>query len=785
MHGNTLGDRAGGVLKPPRYWGQTCIRCVMDTTDQDILFDDAGICSHCYFHADRVSSDIPANPEVHIQALVAEIKEAGRSHDYDCVIGVSGGVDSSYVAWLCKKVFKLRPLAIHFDNGWNSELAVRNIEVLLKELDIDLRTHVVDWQEFRDLQMAFLKSSISNWELPTDHGIQASLYREARRIGVQHIVTGSNLATEALMPDSWVASATDLRLLKAIHRRFATRALKTFPTQSLRRLAWNTFIQRIRLIPLLNYVNYNKDEAASLLQRELGWSPYGFKHGESLFTKFYQRYYLPTKFGYDKRRPHLSSLVLAGQMTRQQALEELAKPLYEPNELRRDIAYVAKKLELAPEQLLEHATSAPKSDDAYPNSLWMRRRLPKLVAFARRAATGRRADWRRKVGGTNLHLYPSPLTVESRMLRITKAIGRWSSFERIVLAGMGNGDLPAQQSIDDRREIMRLTPPIANTSGLVRRSLRFITWYAQVIAKFRKEPLACINAHSLSTLPVAVALKLMTGAKLVYDTHELETETIGAAGLRKLLGKITEAAFIRFANATVVVGFNIADWYRDRYRGLAPIVIRNLPEEEEPGNVPERQDLFRQALNIPQSDMIFFYQGVLDRGRGVELTLEAFTRVPPDKHLVFLGYGRLQGLIEQYAARYPNIHFHPAVPPTELRKYTRSGDVGLCIVDPLCLSYRFGSPNKLFEYLACGVPVIATDLPEVGVILRSAKAGWPIDEKLETLVDTIRKVGREEAPRVGSGGIAWTRENSWAQEAEKLRAMYKGLGFIGPDLLAG
>jgi N-acetyl sugar amidotransferase len=363
----------------------------MDTSsDPSITFDHDGICNHCHEYWRRMREEVPAgDARVYLDGLVERIKKSGAGHQYDCVIGVSGGVDSTYVAWLCKKEFGLRPLAIHFDNGWNSELAVQNIETVLRKLNIDLYTHVVDWEEFRDIQVAFLKSGIVNWELPTDHAIRALLYREAARRGIRYIITGSNLATEAVTPAAWKVSNIDFRLLKAIHRRFGKRKLRTFPTLSLKMLAWYTFVHRITQIPILNYVDYKVERAKALLEQGLGWRPYEFKHGESLFTRFFQRYFLPHKFGYDKRKPHLSNLILSGQMTRDEGFEELNKPLYYPEELERDFAYVAKKLELTTKELKAHLDSPPRSHGVYPNSDWVQDRLPHLIAIAKRTATGR------------------------------------------------------------------------------------------------------------------------------------------------------------------------------------------------------------------------------------------------------------------------------------------------------------------------------------------------------------------------------------------------------------
>ena len=770
-------------LAPPQYEGQVCRQCVMDTSDPEITFDEQGICSHCHGYRRRLSEDVPSGDRgAFLRGLAERIRRSGADRPYDCVIGISGGVDSTYVAWLCKKELGLRPLAVHLDNGWNTELAVQNIETVLRKLGIDLYTHVIDWAEFRDLQVAFLKSGIANWELPTDHAIRALLYREAARRGIKYIVTGSNLATEAVMPSAWMADNVDLRLLNSIHRTFGKSKLKTFPRLSLTRLAWYTFVRGIRQIPVLNYVDYHKAHAMELLERELGWRPYEFKHGESLFTRFFQRHYLPRKFGYDKRKPHLSNLILSGQITREEAEADLNKPLYYPDELDRDMAYVAKKLELPPQELLESLDGPPGHAADYPNSHWVRRRLPALVSMARRVATARdfhAANSNRP--GTNLHIYPSVIGVESRIFRVTEAVQQWSIFDRVTILGIHDADLPTRQLMSDGREIVRITTPFRNLRWLPARILRFLAWYVGCILHFRRARIACVNCHSLSTLPLGWCLKIFTGAKLVYDTHELETETVTTTGTKRLLAKVTEALFIRFADATVVVGPKIAEWYRQRYPGLEPVVVRNLPESN---YQPARLDLFRERLPIPPDAMVFFYQGVLDQGRGVDTALAAFAAAPSDRHVVFLGFGPKSEVIQEFAKRHKNIHFLPAVPPHALRDYTRSGDVGLCLIEPVCLSYFYCMPNKLFEYLGSGVPAIVTELPELEEVISAGRCGWTVPNDAQELAKLVGSITRQEAAERGMHGVHWTTLNTWEKEREVLKSLYERLGFgCGGDVL--
>lgn len=363
----------------------TCTRCIMDTTDPDIVFDAAGVCKHCHRY-DRVSRQrvIPAaERRQRLNALVTEIRQCGRGKPYDCVIGVSGGVDSTYVAWLVKDL-GLRPLAVHLDNGWNSELAVANIEKALKVLGIDLYTHVIDWEEFRGLQVSFLKASTPDGEVPTDHAIFALLYRMAAKNGIRHVITGTNVATEAVLPEKWGYGYFDWRYVKDVHRRFGTRRLTTYPHFSLAGLFYYVFLRRIRMVSILNHIDYDKAQAMQLLQEKLGWVYYGGKHYESIYTRFYQAYVLPRKFHIDKRKAHCSTLICSGQMTREQALEAMREPVYPARALLDDRDYTIKKLGLTIEQFEQIMAAPTKTFHDYRTSHAVFETAKKLVNAGRR-----------------------------------------------------------------------------------------------------------------------------------------------------------------------------------------------------------------------------------------------------------------------------------------------------------------------------------------------------------------------------------------------------------------
>lgn len=320
----------------------------MDTSDPEISFDSDGVCNHCReFDVLSKNEWFPNNEGSKRWAkLVEDIKLSGKGKEYDCILGLSGGVDSSYLAI---KVYEsgLRPLVMHVDAGWNTELAVANIESVVKYCGYDLYTHVVDWEEMRDLQLAYLKAAVSNQDVPQDHIFFSSLYHFATKNGIRYILSGGNLATEGIFPSSWHGSAMDAINLKAIHKKYSNKKLKNYKTISFFDCYfWYPFVKKLRTVRPLNYMVYDKSEALRMLELKIGYKPYPRKHGESLFTKLFQNYYLPHKFGIDKRRPHLSSIIVSGQISRDEALLQLSAPLYDSAELEVDITYFCKKMRI-------------------------------------------------------------------------------------------------------------------------------------------------------------------------------------------------------------------------------------------------------------------------------------------------------------------------------------------------------------------------------------------------------------------------------------------------------
>ncbi len=345
-----------------------CTKTVMDTSDPDIFFDEQGISNHYYDYYTKLNARLESeNGEEKLQKIIEKIKEAGKGNEYDCIVGVSGGTDSTYVAYKCKEL-GLRPLAVHFDNGWNSELAVSNIEKVLKKLGIELYTYVIDWEEFRELQISYLKSATPDVEIPTDHAIFALLYQIAVKYNIKYIMNGMNFRTESIMPHAWAYGHIDWKYIRSVHRVFSKGSLKRYPHFSFYKLLYYTFARKIQFISILNYIEFNKTEAQKTLAEQLGWQNYGGKHHESVYTRIVQSYYLPHKFNIDKRRAHLSNLILSGQITREDALEELKHPPYDPQTIGNDIEYLTKKLKMSKNEFDQILQAKNKTFRDYPNA---------------------------------------------------------------------------------------------------------------------------------------------------------------------------------------------------------------------------------------------------------------------------------------------------------------------------------------------------------------------------------------------------------------------------------
>lgn len=346
---------------------QQCAISVMDTIgDPDIKFDEKGICNYYYEYlaAEEKQGFAGAAGEAKLNEAVSRIKAAGANNEYDCVIGLSGGADSTYLCYLAKQL-GLRPLVVHFDYGWNSELAVQNIENTTKKLGFHLLTYVMDWPEFKELQRSYFKASVIDLDVPADHMIFGALFKTAAKFNIKYLLSGNNVWTEHTLPRTWNYNKFDLVNLKNIHFTYSKTPLKKLPALGLWQYAWYQLVKNIQSVQLLNFIEYKKEEVKNIITRELGWRDYGGKHHESIFTRFYQGYILMRKFNVDKRKAHLSNLIFAGQLSKQEAIAELQRPAYDPVMQEQDKEYVAKKLGFTREEFEAVLSQPNKSHQSF------------------------------------------------------------------------------------------------------------------------------------------------------------------------------------------------------------------------------------------------------------------------------------------------------------------------------------------------------------------------------------------------------------------------------------
>ena len=351
---------------------QICNTCCMDTSDLGIRFDDKGRCDYCsnfQINLRPAWEDDMAHPE-RLKSIAEAIRLESKGQNFDCIIGLSGGLDSSYTAYVAKELMGLRPLLFHVDAGWNTDQAVGNIEKLVDGLGLELYTEVINWEEMKDLQVAFLKSGVPDQDMPQDTAFFSALYKFARKNRIKHVLTGANYSTECCRePEEWGAyPGIDRRLILDIHGRYGKRPLKTFPLMDI--FVYKVLYQRLlgmQVVKPLNMTRYVKHEAEALLEQKFGWQKFQHKHHESRFTRFYEDYWMPRKFGFHKRRAHFSSLVMTGQMTRASALDRLSRPEMSEHFLNREFEYIANKLDLTVDELRAMFEAPNKTYNDYKN----------------------------------------------------------------------------------------------------------------------------------------------------------------------------------------------------------------------------------------------------------------------------------------------------------------------------------------------------------------------------------------------------------------------------------
>lgn len=376
---NVTKFKSQSLLRKPN---RVCAMTVLDDTDPDFRTDNKGTSVLAKSAVAKLKEKwiVGDKGERIIAKIVNRAKEEGRGKEYDCLIGLSGGVDSSYVALKLKQL-GLRPLALHLDNGWNSNTAVLNIKSIVERLDIDLETYVINWEDVKDLQRAFFKASVPDVEVITDHAILAAQAKVARKYGIKTIILGNNIATESILPAAWHYSKRDAKHIRKIHGAHGEKKLTNFPFYELKDAFRDKFLSIIHMESILSYLPFDKKKALAELKSEIDYVPYPRKHGESKFTQIYQEYYLPRKFGFDKRKAHYSSLIISKQMTRAEAIELLDHPLYDDTlKAEQDVAYLCRKLDFTAEDWREIMMMSPVSHDSYPGYYWMLKKLRELLA---------------------------------------------------------------------------------------------------------------------------------------------------------------------------------------------------------------------------------------------------------------------------------------------------------------------------------------------------------------------------------------------------------------------
>ncbi|WKZ19221.1 MAG: glycosyltransferase [Candidatus Jettenia sp. CY-1] len=375
----------------------------------------------------------------------------------------------------------------------------------------------------------------------------------------------------------------------------------------------------------------------------------------------------------------------------------------------------------------------------------------------------------------NVHIYPSPFKNESRILKITKTLADTKIFDKIYIIATWEDGLPEIEFIESNREVIRIQRKLNNAKrGNFWKIFRTLEWSWKIIRIFHGKKIRCINCHSLQVLPLCAFLKIFKRSKLIYDTHELETETASSVGFRKILSKIIERLFMPFIDEIIVVNEHIAEWYQNAYNLKKVWIVKNVPYNK---GEPERTVILKNTYNIKKNDILFLYQGLIGYGRGIETLLKIFSKLDSDRHIVFLGYGDLDIVerIVEYSKQYPNIHYHPAVKPDEISHYTASADVGLSLIENVCLSYYLCLPNKLFEYMSCGIPVIVSDFPGMSKFIDKYGCGWKIPLEAHAIISLIHEITQDVLNEKREKTKEARKYFGWHLEEPTLLKVYKHL----------
>lgn len=376
----------------------------------------------------------------------------------------------------------------------------------------------------------------------------------------------------------------------------------------------------------------------------------------------------------------------------------------------------------------------------------------------------------------DVHLYQSPFTHETRILRVTKSLVDANVFDQIfVIASLRHENTEEHEDLDEKRHVWRI-PAMMKRRGLISKVLLTLEWSLRAFLFVRKLDLKCVNAHALSVLPLSVLIKFWKRCKLVYEPHEIETKTTEVQGVRKFFSEWTHKTLIRFADVVALTSEGHAEWYRREYKLNNVWVIRNCPYKRKKA-ISTSENRLRKKFNIPESELLFLYQGAIAKPRGTDLLMRVFSRLPKNIHIVFMGFGSDLDTLFEYEKKFSNIHYHPAVPPNELLHYTSCADVGIHMMDDSCINHLYALPNKPMEYMNAGIPAIVSDLPEMGRLIRDSKAGWvvPVNDE-NALEHLILNLNVEEAREKVQLAKSWASQNNWEEEEKVLFSMYEKLG---------
>ena len=379
----------------------------------------------------------------------------------------------------------------------------------------------------------------------------------------------------------------------------------------------------------------------------------------------------------------------------------------------------------------------------------------------------------------NVHIYPSSFEYRSRILKITKSLAEADIFEKIVILATASSELPEYEALDEKREVIRIRCMLGQGSTKTFwKVLRTVEWSLMVLEGLKGQKVACINCHTLSVLPTCIALKVLKRSKLVYDTHELETETVVSHGIRKHLLKILERLLIRFVDEIIVVNDSIAQWYKHEYRLKRVWVVRNVPYNQ--GENVAKTRILREAFGIRDEEIVYLYLGGIMQGRAILLLLDVFSRTHPSRHVVFMGFGPLTPLVQEYAAKYPNIHYHPAVALSDILKYASGADVGLALIENVCLSYYLCLPNKVFEYMMAGLPMVVSDFPDMAALVEHHDCGWKVAVDAEALLALVKTISLKEISAKGAKACGARCYFGWHLEEPTLLEVYRQM--LGPKV---